>query len=121
MSRISLKFDTETLKTTKKNFHFKHFHSGLLAAGLLFEVEAELEYKWHGWCPQRCTSDVIPRLHGEIGEKLISTKLSGFVDRSCTQKMSAKFNVLSRVRRLITHAVWTICRCNNLQRTRGYR
>ena len=33
MSRISLKFDTKTRKTTQKNFHFKHFHNGLLAAG----------------------------------------------------------------------------------------
>ncbi len=97
MSRISLTFGTETLNTTKKNFHFKHFHSGLLAAGLLCEVEAELEHKWQRWCPQRCTSDVIPRLHGEVGEKLISTKLSGFVDRSCAQKMSAKFKLLFKI------------------------
>ncbi len=30
-------------------------------------------------------------------KKLISTKLSGFVDRSCTQKMSAKFKVVFRI------------------------
>ncbi len=42
MSRISLKFDTETLKTTEKNFDFKHLHSGLFSAELLYEVKAEL-------------------------------------------------------------------------------
>ncbi len=66
MSRISLKFDVETLKTTKKNFHLKHFHSGLLDAGLLGEVEAELGHKWHGWCPQRCC----PRLLGGHASEL---------------------------------------------------
>ncbi len=89
MRHISLKFDIETLKTTKKTFIFT-------VASLMLDslVKSRLNLGTDG------TDGVLRDAHRisvPVGEKLISTKLSGFVDRGCTQEMSPKFKALFKI------------------------